>query len=145
MCLPPVNSDSNQYFKILKENAEKLNLKELSMGMSGDYQNAILTGSTYVRLGTLILGERILFPIIFHFVFESRMQKTLDRESLEQRLAYVCDQFLQYQTTPLPFQPKHRALTESKAIAPGPQCPPSPLRHSMVQPPNDGLTLAHAD
>ena len=60
MCLPPIDSDSNQYFKILRENAKKLNLKDLSMGMSSDYQNAILNSSTYLRLGTLILGERIL-------------------------------------------------------------------------------------
>ena len=36
----------------------KLNLKELSMGMSADYEQALLNGSTYLRLGTAILGER---------------------------------------------------------------------------------------
>ena len=58
MCLPPVNSDSNKYFKILKETSEKLNLTELSMGMSVDYDQAILNGSTYLRLGTAIFGAR---------------------------------------------------------------------------------------
>tara|TARA_B100001250_G_C19738308_1_gene761864 strand:- start:672 stop:1340 length:669 start_codon:yes stop_codon:yes gene_type:complete len=58
MCLPPINSDSNQYFEILKKTSEKLNLKDLSMGMSSDYENAILKGSTYLRLGTVIFGER---------------------------------------------------------------------------------------
>ena len=58
MCLPPINSDSNQYFEILKKISEKLNLKDLSMGMSSDYENAILKGSTYLRLGTVIFGER---------------------------------------------------------------------------------------
>ena len=58
MCLPPMNSNSNEYFKILRENSEKLNLSELSMGMSSDYENAILNGSTYLRLGTIIFGER---------------------------------------------------------------------------------------
>ena len=58
MCLPPFNSNSDKYFKLLKMNNEKLNLKELSMGMSSDYEQAILNGSTYLRLGTLILGER---------------------------------------------------------------------------------------
>ena len=58
MCLPPINSDSNKYFKILKSTSENLNLTNLSMGMSTDYEQAILNGSTYLRLGTAIFGER---------------------------------------------------------------------------------------
>ena len=58
MCLPPIASHSKEYFKLLKQNAERLNLKELSMGMSSDFEEAILNGSTYLRLGTLILGKR---------------------------------------------------------------------------------------
>ena len=58
MCLPPINSNSNEYFRILKKTSEKLNLKDLSMGMSADYEQAILNGSTYLRLGTAIFGER---------------------------------------------------------------------------------------
>ena len=58
MCLPPIVSHSQEYFKLLKQNAERLNLKELSMGMSSDFEEAILNGSTYIRLGTLILGKR---------------------------------------------------------------------------------------
>ena len=58
MCLPPINSNSEEYFKILKNTAEQLNLKELSMGMSSDFEDAIINGSTYLRLGTVILGER---------------------------------------------------------------------------------------
>jgi len=58
MCLPPVDSNSNEYFKLLKDTALKLNLSELSMGMSSDFEQAVLNGSTYLRLGTLILGER---------------------------------------------------------------------------------------
>ena len=58
MCLPPVESNSQKYFKILKSVAEKLNLKDLSMGMSSDFEQAIINGSTYLRLGTIILGER---------------------------------------------------------------------------------------
>ena len=58
MCLPPINADSNNYFKILKKKSEALNLTHLSMGMSGDYEQAILNGSTFLRLGTVILGER---------------------------------------------------------------------------------------
>ena len=60
MCLPPIESNSYEYFELLKKNADKLNLKELSMGMSSDFEQAILNGSTYLRLGTVILGERTL-------------------------------------------------------------------------------------
>lgn len=60
MCLPPIESNSQEYFKILKSAAEKLNLKDLSMGMSADFEQAIVNGSTYLRLGTVILGERDL-------------------------------------------------------------------------------------
>ena len=58
MCLPPFNSNSEKYFEILKNSAYKLNLKELSMGMSSDFEQAISNNSTYLRLGTKILGER---------------------------------------------------------------------------------------
>ena len=58
MCLPPVNSPADKYFKILKLNSEKFNLSNLSMGMSGDWEQAISNGSTYLRLGTAIFGER---------------------------------------------------------------------------------------
>ena len=60
MCLPPIDSNSQEYFKLLKKTAEELNLKELSMGMSADFEQAISNGSTYLRLGTLILGKRNL-------------------------------------------------------------------------------------
>ena len=58
MCIPPVNSNSQEYFKKLEKAAEQLNLKDLSMGMSSDYGQAILNGSTYLRLGTIIMGKR---------------------------------------------------------------------------------------
>ena len=60
MCLPPFDSDSQKYFKILKESAEKLKLNDLSMGLSSDFEQAIVCGSTYLRLGTSILGKRKL-------------------------------------------------------------------------------------
>ena len=60
MCLPPINDDSKNYFKLLKESSEKFNLNELSMGMSSDFEDAILNGSTFLRLGTIIMGERKL-------------------------------------------------------------------------------------
>ena len=58
MCLPPVGSKSQEYFQILRSNSEKLNLKNLSMGMSTDYEDAILYGSTHIRIGTAIFGKR---------------------------------------------------------------------------------------
>ena len=58
MCLPPLESKSQKYFQLLKDLALKLNLNELSMGMSDDFEEAILTGSTFLRLGTLIMGKR---------------------------------------------------------------------------------------
>ena len=58
MCLPPANSNSHDYFILLKKAAEQLNLKDLSMGMSSDFENALILGSTYIRLGTAIMGER---------------------------------------------------------------------------------------
>ena len=54
-----MHQDKNyNQFEILKNAAEKLNLKDLSMGMSADFEQAIENGSTYLRLGTVILGER---------------------------------------------------------------------------------------
>ena len=58
MSLPPINYDPRKYFKILKKKSEELSLTDLSMGMSADYEQAILNGSTYLRLGTAIFGER---------------------------------------------------------------------------------------
>jgi len=58
MCLPPIDSKSDNYFKLLKDAAKKINLKHLSMGMSSDFESATLNGSTYLRLGSAILGER---------------------------------------------------------------------------------------
>ena len=58
MCLPPIHADPNEFFKKLKTASDNLKLKDLSMGMSGDYEDAISNGSTYLRLGTVILGKR---------------------------------------------------------------------------------------
>ncbi len=58
MCLPPIKSNSQEYFKILKTSADEFNLKDLSMGMSSDFEQAVLYGSTFLRLGTAIMGER---------------------------------------------------------------------------------------
>ena len=57
MCIPPLNKDSNQYFKNLAELANINNLNELSMGMSNDYECAIKNGATFVRIGSKIFTD----------------------------------------------------------------------------------------
>ena len=58
MCLPPKNINSNEYFLKMKNLAMKLNIKELSMGMSNDYLDAANCGATFVRIGSKIFGNR---------------------------------------------------------------------------------------
>ena len=59
MCLPPKNNDSSIYFGFLYQMARKNNIKNLSMGMSSDFREAILFGATHIRIGEAIMGERI--------------------------------------------------------------------------------------
>lgn len=58
MCIPPAGLDPAPFFSELKQIATRNSLDKLSMGMSGDYQTAIQCGSTSVRVGTAIFGER---------------------------------------------------------------------------------------
>ena len=58
MCLPPIDQNSEKFFKELKQLATDNNLKELSMGMSNDYISAIKNGSTFVRIGSGIFSEK---------------------------------------------------------------------------------------
>ena len=58
MCIPPFNEDSTKYFSQMSELNKLINLKELSMGMSSDYLNAIEHKSTYLRIGSNIFGQR---------------------------------------------------------------------------------------
>lgn len=58
MCLPPIDADPVPYFKKLNLIGKKNSLKDLSMGMSQDYMQAINFGATYVRIGSNIFGER---------------------------------------------------------------------------------------
>ncbi len=57
MCIPPQNSVGTYFSKMQKLN-NSLNLKELSMGMSGDYLEAIKYGSSFLRIGSKIFGPR---------------------------------------------------------------------------------------
>jgi pyridoxal phosphate enzyme (YggS family) len=58
MCIPPANNAPDEYFLKLRELNKNNNLKDLSMGMSGDYIRAIECGATYVRVGEAIFGKR---------------------------------------------------------------------------------------
>ena len=58
MCLPPQNENPQKFFQKLKECSDKFGLTDLSMGMSNDYDVACKFGSTFLRIGTKIFGER---------------------------------------------------------------------------------------
>ena len=58
MAIPPNDENTEKYFKSLSELNASLALKELSMGMSSDYMDAIKHKATYLRIGSLIFGER---------------------------------------------------------------------------------------
>ena len=58
MCIPPFDEDSKKYFQEMNMLNKKLNLKELSMGMSSDYLSALDHSATYLRIGSSIFGNR---------------------------------------------------------------------------------------
>jgi len=58
MCLPPIDDNPEKYFLHLNQLRNQTDLCHLSMGMSNDYQTAIKCGSTFLRIGSKILGER---------------------------------------------------------------------------------------
>ena len=59
MCIPPANNKSEFFFKEMALLTKKLDLKELSMGMSADYIEAAKNSATYIRIGSNIFGKRI--------------------------------------------------------------------------------------
>ena len=58
MCIPPADSKSDIFFKEMALLIKKLDLKELSMGMSSDYMEAVKNSATYIRIGSKIFGNR---------------------------------------------------------------------------------------
>ena len=58
MIIPPNDGNPIKYFKNINELNTSLGLTELSMGMSADYTAAVSNGATFVRVGSLIFGER---------------------------------------------------------------------------------------
>jgi uncharacterized pyridoxal phosphate-containing UPF0001 family protein len=58
MCIPPNDQNTKKYFFEMNRINQELNFKELSMGMSGDYLEAVKNSATYVRVGSKIFGSR---------------------------------------------------------------------------------------
>ena len=58
MCIPPIDDNTENFFKEMKLLTKKLNLLELSMGMSSDYIEAAKNSATYIRIGSNIFGKR---------------------------------------------------------------------------------------
>ena len=58
MCIPPINQKTSKYFSEMNDLNKRIKLKELSMGMSSDYLEAIENGATFVRIGSSIFGNR---------------------------------------------------------------------------------------
>lgn len=58
MCIPPLDEEPSLHFALLREIAKRNGLESLSMGMSGDFEEAIRFGATHIRVGTAVFGER---------------------------------------------------------------------------------------
>ena len=58
MCIPPNDGNTEQHFSEMSKINQQLNFKDLSMGMSGDYLEAIRYNATYIRVGSKIFGNR---------------------------------------------------------------------------------------
>ena len=58
MCVPPLDIEPAPFFALLAKLAADNGLDQLSMGMSGDYETAVMLGATYVRVGTALFGGR---------------------------------------------------------------------------------------
>jgi pyridoxal phosphate enzyme (YggS family) len=58
MCIPPADTEAAPFFALLAKLAADHGLTGLSMGMSGDYETAVMLGATHVRVGTALFGAR---------------------------------------------------------------------------------------
>ena len=58
MCMPPIAESPKLHFALLQKIAIENNINQLSMGMSNDYVEAVMLNATYIRLGTILFGER---------------------------------------------------------------------------------------
>jgi pyridoxal phosphate enzyme (YggS family) len=62
MCIPPVGEEPALHFALLAKMAARNGLATVSMGMSADYEIAVRTGATHVRVGTALFGHREALP-----------------------------------------------------------------------------------
>ena len=58
MCIPPADVEAAPFFALLAELSARYGLPQLSMGMSDDFETAIMLGATHIRVGTALFGER---------------------------------------------------------------------------------------
>jgi hypothetical protein len=58
MCIPPADTEAAPFFALLAKLAKDHDLTGLSMGMSGDYETAVMLGATHIRVGTALFGGR---------------------------------------------------------------------------------------
>ena len=58
MCIPPADVEAAPFFALLAELSARHALPQLSMGMSEDFETAIMLGATHIRVGTALFGER---------------------------------------------------------------------------------------
>jgi len=58
MCIPPIDEEAVMHFALMKNYAEQLSLPQLSMGMSGDFEEAVAFGATHLRVGSALFGAR---------------------------------------------------------------------------------------
>ena len=58
MCIPPADTEAAPFFALLAKLAADNGVTGLSMGMSGDYETAVMLGATHVRVGTALFGTR---------------------------------------------------------------------------------------
>jgi len=59
MCIPPADTEAAPFFALLAKLAADHGIAGLSMGMSGDYETAVMLGATHVRVGTALFGARV--------------------------------------------------------------------------------------
>lgn len=58
MCVPPADTEAAPFFALLQKIGRELGLTRLSMGMSGDFETAVMLGATVVRVGSALFGRR---------------------------------------------------------------------------------------
>jgi hypothetical protein len=58
MCIPPADIEPAPYFALLAKLARRHGVSALSMGMSADYETAVMVGATHIRVGTALFGAR---------------------------------------------------------------------------------------